>query len=52
MKALARKIDPRRGESMSFSAYSKEFTANMFTAVENQFITKYLPQADGDAVRA
>lgn len=37
---------------MSFSAYSKEFTANMFTAVENQFITKYLPQADGDAVRA
>ena len=24
----------------------------MFTSVENQFITKYLPQADGDAVRA
>ena len=23
----------------------------MFTSVENQFITKYLPQADGDAVR-
>ena len=37
---------------MSFSAYSKEFTANMYTTVENQFITKYLPQADGDAVRA
>lgn len=37
---------------MSFSAFSKEFTANMFTAVENQFIVKYLPQADGDAVRA
>lgn len=37
---------------MSFSAFSKDFTANMFTCVENQFITKYLPQADGDAVRA
>lgn len=36
---------------MSFSTFSKEFTANMFTSVENQFITKYLPQADGDAVR-
>lgn len=36
---------------MSFSAFSKGFTANMFTAVENQFITKYLPQANGDAVR-
>ena len=37
---------------MSFSAFSKDFTANMYTSVENQFITKYLPQADGDAVRA
>lgn len=37
---------------MSFSAFSKEFTANMFTAVENQFIIKYVPQANGDAVRA
>lgn len=37
---------------MSFSTFSKEFTANMFTSVENQFITKYLPQADGDAVKA
>ena len=37
---------------MSFSVYSKEFTANMYTTVENQFITKYLPQADGDAVKA
>lgn len=37
---------------MSFSAYSKEFTENMYTTVENKFITKYLPQADGDAVRA
>ncbi len=37
--------------AMSFSTFSKEFTANMFTSVENQFITKYLPQAEGDAVR-
>ncbi len=36
---------------MSFTAFSKDFTANMFTSVENQFITKYLPQANGDAVR-
>ena len=36
---------------MSFTAFSKDFTANMFTSVENQFITKYLPQASGDAVR-
>ena len=36
---------------MAFSTFSKEFSANMFTSVENQFITKYLPQADGDAVR-
>lgn len=36
---------------MSFSTFSKAFTANMFTSVENQFITKYLPQADGDAVK-
>lgn len=37
---------------MSFCSYSGEFTQNMFTSVENQFITKYLPQANGDAVRA
>ena len=36
---------------MSFTAFSKEFTANMFTSVENRFITHYLPQANGDAVR-
>lgn len=38
-------------DKMSFSTFSKGFTANMFTSVENQFITKYLPQADGDAVK-
>ncbi len=36
---------------MSFSAFSEEFHANMFTNVENAFITRYLPWADGDAVR-
>lgn len=36
---------------MSFTAFSKDFSANMFTSVENRFITKYLPQANGDAVR-
>ena len=36
---------------MSFCTYSGEITANMFTSIENQFIVKYLPQADGDAVR-
>ncbi len=36
---------------MAFCTYSGDFTANMFTSVENRFIVKYLPQADGDAVR-
>lgn len=36
---------------MSFCTYSKEFTANLYTSVENAFLTKYLPIADGDAVR-
>ncbi len=36
---------------MSFCSFSKDFTENAFTSVENQFITKYLPEADGDAVR-
>lgn len=37
---------------MSFSSFSKDFTAHTHTSVENQFITKYLPVSDGDAVRA
>lgn len=36
---------------MSFAAFSRDFGSSMFTSVENQFITKYLPRADGDAVR-
>lgn len=37
---------------MSFATFSDEFSASLYTSVENQFITKYLPQAEGDAVRA
>lgn len=37
---------------MSFCAFSKDFTERSFTSVENEFITKYLPEAGGDAVRA
>ncbi len=37
---------------MSFSSFSKDFRDNSFTSVENRFITKYLPEASGDAVRA
>ena len=37
---------------MSFCSFSKDFTERSFTSVENQFITKYLPEAGGDAVRA
>lgn len=36
---------------MSFSSFSKDYTERALTSVENQFITKYLPEADGDAVR-
>lgn len=32
-------------------SFAKEFSAQTVTAVENEFITKYLSQADGDAVR-
>ncbi len=37
---------------MSFCAFSKDFTKRSFTSIENEFITKYLPEASGDAVRA
>ncbi len=37
---------------MSFSSFSKDHKENSFTSVENRFIEKYLPEADGDAVRA
>ncbi len=37
---------------MSFCAFSKDYAERSFTSVENEFITKYLPEAGGDAVRA
>ncbi len=36
---------------MSFASFSKDYSENAFTSVENQFVTKYLPEASGDAVR-
>ncbi len=36
---------------MSFCSFSKEFNENAFTTVENQFVTKYMPDADGFAVK-
>ena len=36
---------------MRFCSYSKEFSLSSYTGVENQFITKYMPMADGDAVK-
>lgn len=36
---------------MGFCSYSKEFSASSYTNVENQFITKYMVLADGDAVK-
>lgn len=36
---------------MSFCAFSKDFDENAYTIVENKFITKYLPHADGFAVK-
>ncbi len=36
---------------MSFCAFSKDFDENAYTVVENRFITKYLPGADGFAVK-
>ena len=32
-------------------SFSKEFSSNSFTGIENSFITEYLPLADGDAVK-
>ena len=36
---------------MSFCSFSREFNENAYTAVENQFITKYMPGADDFAVK-
>lgn len=37
---------------MGFCSYSREFSLASFTGIENQFINKYMPLADGDAVKA
>ena len=37
---------------MGFCSYSKEFSLSSYTGIENQFITKYMPMADGEAVKA
>ena len=37
---------------MGFCSYSREFSLSSFTGIENQFINKYMPIADGDAVKA
>lgn len=36
---------------MSFCSFSKDGDANSYVTVENKFITKYLPEADGLAVK-
>lgn len=36
---------------MSFCYFSKDFSENAYTGVENKFIVKYMPQAEGDAVK-
>lgn len=36
---------------MAFCSFSKDCDGNSFVSVENKFITKYLPEADGFAVK-
>ena len=36
---------------MAFCSFSKDCDGNSFVTVENKFITKYLPEADGFAVK-
>lgn len=36
---------------MGFCSYSREFSLSSYTSIENQFITKYMSIADGDAVK-
>lgn len=36
---------------MGFCSFSKEYTQSMYTIVENQFITKYLPLADANSIK-
>lgn len=36
---------------MGFCSYSRELSSASYTSIENQFITKYLASADGDAIK-
>ena len=36
---------------MSFCSFSKEYTENDYTLIENRFLTKYMPEADGFFVK-
>ena len=36
---------------MAFCSFSKDCDGNSYVTVENKFITKYLPEADGFAVK-
>jgi hypothetical protein len=36
---------------MAFCSFSKDGDANSYVTVENKFITKYLPEVDGFAVK-
>lgn len=36
---------------MSFCSYSKELNSNAYTSVDNRFLSRYLPEAGGDAVK-
>ena len=36
---------------MAFCSFSKDCDGNSFVTIENKFITKYLPEVDGLAVK-
>ena len=41
----------KEGANMSFCSFSKDCSENSYVVLENKFITKYLPEADGFAVK-
>ena len=51
-KAFRRSFRPRHGDCfMAFCSFSKDCDDNSYTLIENKFITKYMPEADGFAVQ-
>ena len=48
---LHRRALARGASFMAFCSFSKDFDGNSYVSVENKFITKYLPEADGFAVK-